>query len=49
MSRDTCRQFAIERSWENSARQFIGNLSDLQPSRPPRQVPIATESHAVGG
>jgi glycosyltransferase involved in cell wall biosynthesis len=49
MSRETCRSFALERSWENSARQFIGNLSALQPSRPPRAVPIATESHAVGG
>ena len=27
MSRETCRNFALERSWENSARQFIGNLS----------------------
>jgi len=33
MSRQTCRSFALERSWENSARQFIGNLSALQPSR----------------
>src|SRR6202021_1827210 len=49
MSRETCRSFALERSWENSARQFIGNLSALQPSRLPRAVPIAAESHAVGG
>jgi glycosyltransferase involved in cell wall biosynthesis len=49
MSRETCRNFALERSWENSARQFIGNLSALQPSRQPRAVPIAAESHAVGG
>src|SRR5256712_9011519 len=27
MSRETCRNFALERSWENSARQFIGNLT----------------------
>ena len=32
MSRETCRSFALERSWENSARQFIGNLADLQAS-----------------
>ena len=32
-SRETCRNFALERSWENSARQFIGNLTALQPSR----------------
>src|SRR5215470_11503095 len=34
MSREACRNFALERSWENSARQFIGNLAALQPSRP---------------
>ena len=41
MSRETCRNFALERSWENSARQFIGNLAALQPSRalrPARRV-----------
>jgi glycosyltransferase involved in cell wall biosynthesis len=41
MSRETCRNFALERSWENSARQFIGNLTALQPSRslsPARRV-----------
>jgi glycosyltransferase involved in cell wall biosynthesis len=41
MSRETCRSFALERSWENSARQFIGNLTALQPSRslqPARRV-----------
>jgi len=48
MSRERCRNFALERSWENSARQFIGNLSALQPNRAPRAVPIAAESHAVG-
>ena len=44
MSRETCRSFALERSWENSARQFIGNLSALQPSRslrPARRVASA--------
>ncbi len=29
MSREACRNFALERSWENSARQFIGNLSSV--------------------
>jgi glycosyltransferase involved in cell wall biosynthesis len=33
LSRQACRNFATERSWENSARQFIGNLTALQPSR----------------
>jgi glycosyltransferase involved in cell wall biosynthesis len=42
MSRETCRSFALECSWENSARQFIGNLSALQPSRSPQPArPIA--------
>jgi glycosyltransferase involved in cell wall biosynthesis len=31
-SRETCRSFALEHSWENSARQFVGNLSRLQAS-----------------
>jgi glycosyltransferase involved in cell wall biosynthesis len=38
ISRDTCRSFALERSWESSAKQFIGNLTALQPSRSPRPV-----------
>ena len=41
VSRELCRSFALERSWENSARQFIGNLTALQPSRslrPSRRV-----------
>jgi glycosyltransferase involved in cell wall biosynthesis len=42
MSREACRNFAIDRSWENSARQFIGNLAALQPSRSLRPArPIA--------
>jgi hypothetical protein len=53
MSRETCRNFALERSWENSARQFIGNLSALtagaHASRSLRPVVTATESHVVGG
>ena len=41
MSRRACRNFAAERSWENSTRQFIGNLTALHPSRalqPARRV-----------
>ena len=50
MSREACRNFALERSWENSARQFIGNLCALQAgAHAPRRVAITTESHAVGG
>jgi glycosyltransferase involved in cell wall biosynthesis len=49
MSRETCRAFALERSWENSARQFIGNLSQLQPSRLPRRSPVAASGSPVRG
>jgi glycosyltransferase involved in cell wall biosynthesis len=41
VSREACRSFALARSWENSARQFIGNLTEVQPShslRPARRV-----------
>jgi hypothetical protein len=49
MSREACRNFAIERSWENSARQFIGNLVALQPSRSLRPArPIASQTAVRG-
>jgi len=46
-SREACRQFALENSWENSARQFIGNLSALQPSHALRPARRATGRRAV--
>jgi glycosyltransferase involved in cell wall biosynthesis len=49
ISRQACRAFALERSWENSARQFIGNLSALQPSRSPRPARRIAASGAVHG
>jgi glycosyltransferase involved in cell wall biosynthesis len=49
MSRETCRKFALERSWENSARQFIGNLSVLQPGRMPRPAPVVAGRSPVRG
>ena len=49
MSRETCRNFALERSWENSARQFIGNLAALQPSRSPRPAHRMASRSAVQG
>jgi len=49
MSRETCRNFALERSWENSARQFIGNLTALQPSRALQPAWRAAERSAVQG
>ena len=49
MSRETCRNFALERSWENSARQFLGNLTVLQPSRSLRPVRRVAGRSAVQG
>jgi glycosyltransferase involved in cell wall biosynthesis len=49
ISRETCRSFALERSWENSARQFIGNLSALQPSRSSRSARVVANTSAVQG
>ncbi|WFU18225.1 glycosyltransferase family 1 protein [Bradyrhizobium sp. CB3481] len=49
MSREACRNFALARSWENSARQFIGNLTALQPSRTLRPVLGATATGTVQG
>ena len=49
ISRETCRSFALERSWENSARQFIGNLSALQPSRSLRSARRVAARGAVQG
>ena len=49
ISRELCRSFALERSWENSARQFIGNLSALQPSRSPLPARRVAASGAVRG
>jgi glycosyltransferase involved in cell wall biosynthesis len=49
MSRETCRNFALQRSWENSARQFIGNLAALQPNRSPWPVRRLPGRSAVQG
>jgi len=49
MSRETCRNFALERSWENSARQFIGNLTALHPSRSLQPAHNATRRTAAHG
>ena len=49
MSREACRNFALSRSWENSARQFIGNLTALQPSRALRPVRRAPAARPVQG
>jgi glycosyltransferase involved in cell wall biosynthesis len=47
MSRETCRSFALARSWESSARQFIGNLSALRPNRSPQPARRMAARRAV--
>jgi 1,2-diacylglycerol 3-alpha-glucosyltransferase/glucuronosyltransferase len=45
ISREACRNFALSYSWENSTRQFIDNLSQLQTDRSkrsPRRLASAT-------
>src|SRR5882672_6054570 len=49
ISRESCRSFALERSWGNSARQFIGNLSALQASRSSRPALPMARRGAVRG
>ena len=49
ISSETCRSFALKRSWENSARQFIGNLTALQPSRSLRPARRVATRGAVQG
>src|ERR1700749_5079890 len=48
VSREACRSFALAHSWENSARQFVGNLTSLHPSRslqPARNATCRTAPH----
>ena len=47
ISRQACRDFALSYSWESSARQFIGNLSQLQTGRSKRSQGRLTNANAV--
>ena len=49
MSRETCRAFALERSWERCAKQFLGNLSVFKPGLLPRPTPVLAGSSPVRG
>src|SRR5690242_16162318 len=45
ISRQSCRAFALERSWENSARQFIGHLQKAatgETCQPEAEIAMAT-------
>jgi hypothetical protein len=33
LSRDACRKFALNYSWENSARQFLGHVDKVAAGR----------------
>jgi glycosyltransferase involved in cell wall biosynthesis len=46
LSREDCRAFALSHSWENSARQFIGNLRPIQIGRSPSLVPLTVAATA---
>jgi 1,2-diacylglycerol 3-alpha-glucosyltransferase/glucuronosyltransferase len=48
MSREACRDFALQYSWENSARQFIGNLQDINAARRQRAAQIGAAAAAHG-
>lgn len=48
VSRQACRDFALQYSWENSARQFIGHLRDLTTGRLARSAPLGAAAPAHG-
>jgi len=48
VSRDACRDFALQCSWENSARQFIGHLRDVTTGRLARTAQLGTATPAHG-
>jgi glycosyltransferase involved in cell wall biosynthesis len=48
VSRDACRAYALDRSWENSARQFIGHLQKVairDSSRPSPELAVTAAAH----
>ena len=48
VSRDACRAYALDRSWENSARQFIGHLQKIanrDSSRPSSKLAMTAAAH----
>jgi glycosyltransferase involved in cell wall biosynthesis len=47
-SRGACRDFAIQYSWENSARQFIGHLRDVTTGRHAYAAPLGAAAPAHG-
>ena len=48
LSRQACRDFALQYSWENCARQFIGHLRDITTGRAARPAPLGEPAAAHG-
>ena len=48
VSREACREFALQYSWENSARQFIGHLRDVHTCSLARTAPLGQPAAAHG-
>jgi glycosyltransferase involved in cell wall biosynthesis len=46
LSRDACRKFALEYSWENSARQFLGHVREIAGRRELEPAMTITETAA---
>src|SRR5262249_53415075 len=49
LSRDACRAFALNYSWDNSARQFIGHLQKLPAGRHVRNSSSVAVTAAAHG
>jgi glycosyltransferase involved in cell wall biosynthesis len=47
-SREECRAFALNRSWENSARQFIGHMRKVAGGNHTPTIGIAAAAHGLG-
>jgi len=48
VSRQACRDFALQYSWENSARQFIGHLRDVTTGRLAQPAPFGAAAPVHG-
>jgi glycosyltransferase involved in cell wall biosynthesis len=48
LPRQACRDFALQYSWENCARQFIGHLRDVTTGRVARPAPLGEPAAAHG-
>jgi hypothetical protein len=48
LSREACRAFALERSWEASARQFISHVNKAAIATVQRQATFAVQATAGG-